>query len=533
MLSTLYPISFFISFCGLAAWFYFQKNPVRSRLMSKIFIGGFFVYLFSLAFAQADFSYKLLILFRDLVILGVTTQILGFVRRKKALFFALLGAFILTYNFFFLNVMQNTFPQQDMSPPVIETMPESGSFHGEVVVPDRIPSAIKVTLDKKAELLIEVKENTQIRAIQSVLDEYNLTAIRAFYPEETDFTDLDDYYTVDIPAEWDHDIDAIKEALLATGALDWAEENEQVQLDPVESEGVINRRSKYSVNDPEVSHLWSFEAMQVEKLYRTLKEKKIKPKKKAMIAILDTGVDSGHEDLKGNYRSTIKRYDDDPQGHGTHCAGIAAAVSNNGKGIASFSLDNNFVQVTSIRVLSSFGIGTQKSIIEGMLKAADAGADVISMSLGGPSSDSKQRAYRKAVEYANKKGAIVICSAGNNGANAKTITPANVDGVIAVSAVDSNLNKATFSNHIADVKMGIAAPGVSIYSTFPNNEYRALSGTSMSAPYVSGLVGLLKSIQPDLKTKEVYDILKKSGADTKDTGQTGKLIQPADAVLKL
>ncbi|HEB61709.1 MAG TPA: subtilisin, partial [Bacteroidetes bacterium] len=225
--------------------------------------------------------------------------------------------------------------------------------------------------------------------------------------------------------------------------------------------------------------------------------------------------------------------DNDPQSHGTHCAGIAAAVSNNGKGIASFSKNNEFVQVTSIRVLSSFGGGTQRGIIDGMIEAADKGVDVISMSLGGRSNASRQKAYSKAVKYCNDKGAIVVVAAGNSNMDAKDYSPANARGVITVSAVDSDLNRAVFSNYIQNVKMGVAAPGVGIYSTIPDNKYAAYNGTSMATPYVAGLLGLMKSIYPKLTTKEAYKILKSTGMDTKNTKETGKLIQPEAAVKEL
>ena len=236
------------------------------------------------------------------------------------------------------------------------------------------------------------------------------------------------------------------------------------------------------------------------------------------------------EDIRKKYRSTAKKHDDDPQGHGTHCAGIAAAVSNNGKGIASYAPNNDFVELTSIKVLNSFGGGTQGSIINGILAAADAGADVISMSLGGRSNPSRQRAYSKAVAYANDKGAIVVVAAGNSNMNAKNYAPANAKGVIAVSATDINNNRASFSNTVQDVGMGIAAPGVNIYSTTPNNEYKSFNGTSMAAPHVAGLIGMMKAIFPEIKTKDAHFILDKTGKNTNESKRTGKLIQPVAAI---
>ncbi|MEO1654276.1 MAG: S8 family serine peptidase, partial [Bacteroidota bacterium] len=286
----------------------------------------------------------------------------------------------------------------------------------------------------------------------------------------------------------------------------------------------------YGVNDPNVDQMWGFEKMNVDKYFRYLRKNKIKPKKKARIAILDTGVDGKHEDLQGNFVSTRPKYDIDKQTHGTHCAGIAAAVSNNGKGVASLSLDQKFVEVTSVKVLSDYGWGTQDDIIRGMIEAADGGADVISMSLGGPARGNARRAYEEAIKYANKSGAIVVVAAGNSNKNARDYIPASCKGVITVSALDNNLNRAKFSNWVSDMEMGIAAPGVDILSTVPGNKYTAYSGTSMATPYVAGLLGIMKSLDPEMDTKKAFNLLKENGFETKDTPKTGKMINPLKTV---
>ncbi len=119
-----------------------------------------------------------------------------------------------------------------------------------------------------------------------------------------------------------------------------------------------------------------------------------------------------------------------------------------------------------------------------------------------------------------------MVAAGNSDQNAKNYMPAGAKGVIAVSAVDNDLNKAHFSNYINDLEMGIAGPGVDIISTFPKNEYMVLNGTSMAAPHVAGIVGIMKAVKPDLTAKQAFNILQKSGVKTKDTEETGMFIQP-------
>src|SRR5690606_6177610 len=104
----------------------------------------------------------------------------------------------------------------------------------------------------------------------------------------------------------------------------------------------------------------------------------------------------------------------DPVGHGTHCAGIMAAETNNRKGIASMAFHDNLISLMPVKVLNRFGFGTQAQIIKGMIRAVDEGADVLSMSLGGISDAPKQKAYLAAVEYAAGSNAVVITSAGNS-----------------------------------------------------------------------------------------------------------------------
>ncbi len=394
-------------------------------------------------------------------------------------------------------------------------------------------SATNFEFEKSAELLVEIKDKDQINELNDLLQKYNAVVLQAFpHVQDKEITELDDFYTVDVKNL--SDAAKVITEINNSGLADWVEYNESYQLSPIEqntNEPKDNSSfTSNSLNDPLVSKLWGFELMKVDNLTSELKS--VKTKKKAKIFILDTGVDADHEDLEDNYVSLSKKHDEDTGLHGTHCAGIACAVSNNKKGIASLNFSGDFTSITSIIVLPG-GFGTQESIIDGMIMAADNGADVISMSLGGSSSDKRQRAYSQAIEYANKKGAIVVVAAGNANENALKHVPASCKGVITVSAVDKQLNKASFSNTVEDIEFKVAAPGVNIFSTTPNDEYKSLNGTSMATPYVSGLIGLMKSIKPNLKTKEAWRILNSTGINTKDTRETGKFIQPDVALSEL
>jgi len=511
-------VGFFASFLALAAWYYSQNRApwgdwFRNTLLASL--GIYFVGWFS---TDAAFALKIPALFLDLLLLGAAGIVFRILLKRPVLFFLSTGVIFTALVLFYKN--KDRFFQ-------------SKDFFQEVPMEERARVSL-LNLDTAGELLIELPEGRGVETLKALADQYDLRFERAFYPNSGDITELDDYYVVDVPNQSLPQLEAIKKALNESGLVDWLEENETISIAPIEATRTNPAPNKYGINDPGVEQQWGFEAMKVDQLYNYLSAAKLQPQKKALVAILDTGVDANHEDIKANYRSLKKSHDNDPKSHGTHCAGIAAAVSNNGVGVASLSKDNNFVQVTSIKVLNASGMGTQQSILKGIIEAADNGASVISMSLGGFSNQSKQTAYEKAVRYAADKGAIVIAAAGNANRNAKDYSPANVKGVIAVSAIDRELNRAVFSNYVNALSMGVAAPGVNIYSTVPGQEkYDTFSGTSMATPAVAGLVGMMKSLRPELNAQQVYQILQSTGAETRNTAETGKLIQPAEAMKKV
>jgi len=303
-----------------------------------------------------------------------------------------------------------------------------------------------------------------------------------------------------------------------------SEINELIKFSPIETDVLPSGRMDFT-DDPELKGQWSYNPMEIEKVHQLL-SKITPPNGPAKIAIVDTGVDATHEDLQDVYFSLDRRSDTDDIGHGTHCAGIAAAISNNGKGVSSMSPNNKFVKVTSIKVFGSFGGATQQAVIKGMLKAADAGMSVISMSLGGISNDARQKAYNDAVKYCNRKNAIVVVAAGNSNADAKNYSPANSKGVIAVGSIAPGLKRASYSNSVDHLDMGISAPGSNILSTYPRSTYKSMNGTSMACPQVAGLLGIMKSIQPKLTTKEAYKLLKESGLKGPEFEKVGPMIQP-------
>ena len=219
-----------------------------------------------------------------------------------------------------------------------------------------------------------------------------------------------------------------------------------------------------------------------------------------VIAILDTGVWLTHEDLAA---SIVPGWDfigndsdpTDENGHGTHVAGIAAAINNNGKGISSPA---GGAKIMPVRVLNASGSGDVLSISDGIRFAADHGADFINMSLGGTG---QTMTMRLAVEYALAKGCLIVGSAGNNNSNLPNY-PAAYDGVIIAASLSVSPNpdypyaESYFSNYNADLAYRtIHAPGEKILSTYYryDSSYMYLSGTSMSAPYVCGIAAAIKA----------------------------------------
>jgi thermitase len=206
-----------------------------------------------------------------------------------------------------------------------------------------------------------------------------------------------------------------------------------------------------------------------------------------IIAILDTGVDLAHPDLVTklvpgyNFVSNNSNASDD-HGHGTHCAGIAAAATNNAVGVAGVGFNS---RIMPVKVLSSSGSGTHSGIANGVTWATDQGAKVVSMSLGGTSSSTT---LQNAINYAWSKGVIVVAAAGNSNNDVK-VYPAAYDNVISVGSTDSSDNKSTFSNFGSWVS--VAAPGTGILNTARGGGYVQMSGTSMAAPHVAGQAALL------------------------------------------
>jgi serine protease len=296
-------------------------------------------------------------------------------------------------------------------------------------------------------------------------------------------------------SSWSDDHDKLEVAIVLLA--DEAALLERLSHDPrVElAEPMEILRSSFVPNDPMYDKQWHLQRVGAETAWEYTCGEGV------TVAVIDTGVacfDKGPfsrgTDLSGTrcdggynfVTDSPEAYDD--QGHGTHVAGTIAQTTDNGKGVAGLAF---CARLMPVKVLNRYGWGTLANVAEGIRFAADNGAQVINLSLGG---DGKSKILEEAVNHAISKGVVVVAAAGNSGR--KVGYPAGYEGVIAVSATDSNDKIAYFSSRGPQV--AIAAPGVNVTQQTicegGRNKceiFGSFSGTSMASPHVAGAAAML------------------------------------------
>lgn len=228
------------------------------------------------------------------------------------------------------------------------------------------------------------------------------------------------------------------------------------------------------------------------------------------IAVLDTGI-AEHPDLviSGGV-SKIPNHPSflDDNGHGTHVAGIIGA-RNNDFGIVGVAPEANLF---SVKVLDHNGVGLVSHFVAGIDWAIENNMDIVNISLGRAR---HSNSLKNVVEKAYNKGVLVVAAAGNSGGEIEF--PAIYGAAIAVSAINSNHQLASFSARGASIE--ITAPGVNVLSTYLNNSYARMDGTSMAAPYVTGVLALLKEANPHASHTEIRTILHQTAIDIGTVGR--------------
>jgi subtilisin family serine protease len=262
----------------------------------------------------------------------------------------------------------------------------------------------------------------------------------------------------------------------------------------------------YIPADPLYSELYGLKKMDCEKAWDYTSGKEV------IVAVIDTGVDYNHPDLKnnmwvdsaGNHGYNFSEDNNNPMdyhSHGTHVSGTIASTGNNSIGIVGVAFN------AKIMAVKIFPNAVDTVCSKAIVYAVDNGAKVINNSWGPTAKRPSNPVVEQAIDYAVSKGVTVVFAAGNNADDVKNYSPANYHNVFCVAATDKNDEVAGFSNYGDNVL--ITAPGKDIVSLkFNSFEYTVMSGTSMAAPHMSGLAALIISKFPSLSLTEIREKVK-------------------------
>lgn len=318
----------------------------------------------------------------------------------------------------------------------------------------------------------------------------------------------------------------------------------------VEKDIKIDVESDGITNDPNIEKQWHINEMGLNETWELLNKSYPHTSRGIFVAVIDSGLDVNHPDLTNQFivsrsvditnNNQLLTESDEPDatsyGHGTHVAGIINAKTNNSIGIAGVGSvkakgNNSFsnIQLIAIKAADSNGKLSYSSIIESIYYAISQGVSVINMSYG-YNSEFPNEGEKTAIKAAYDAGITMVASAGNDN-TIEPYYPADYDEVIGVIAVNENLKRRATSNY--GVAKDISAPGGNIYSTMIN-KYGYMSGTSMAAPFVSGVVALMKQEDYNLTPDEIETILEKTATDIGSAGwdeeTAAGLINPYAAV---
>jgi len=367
-----------------------------------------------------------------------------------------------------------------------------------------IPIAEGVTAGfQVGELLVKFRPGVSASAVEASPAPYGATRLRTLYGTDTQV------WQVPEGQEW-----ATARLLKADPIVQYAEPNFIAHAFATPNDPYFNNQWAHALVESEAA--WNFST----------------GSGGVTIAVLDTGIDGTHPDLAGKIAPGFDAVDGDsnPQdenGHGTHVAGIAAAATNNGTGVAGMDWQ---ARIMPVRVLNDQGSGTYGDIIEGINFAYQNGADVLNLSLGGTASSSLLQA---AINDAYAAGSLVVAAMGNENSWVPQY-PAASANVMAVAATGPSDSRASYSNYGSHCD--IAAPGgeapydpYGIFSTMPTYDvymtyegfatwYDYVSGTSMAAPYVAGLAALVRSADSTLTPDEVQALIQNTADDKGSAG---------------
>jgi subtilisin family serine protease len=368
---------------------------------------------------------------------------------------------------------------------------------------------------KKGYEFDEAKINNALSA-KNVYFKLNAADVKRLFPNKIAKDNNSLYQIIEINYSSPQDPEFVSDALQKSGEFEWVEPR-------------YVYKTSLIPNDPfYASKQWYLTKIQAEQAWDITTGSS-----NVVIAIVDTGVDWTHPDLSANiwtnpneipnngidddnngYIDDVRGWDfgglngtpdndpkEDRPDHGTHVAGIASAVTNNGVGVASIGYSCKIMPVKSSRDdwRDSYGNVYVAYGFEGIVYAANNGAKIINCSWGG---GGYTQYGREIIDYALSKGSLVVAAAGNE-SRSDIIYPSKYDGVLSVVATDNQDKKASFSNYGYDAT--VSAPGASIYNTWQPNTYTTLSGTSMASPLVAGLAGLVAAKFPNYGPLQILE----------------------------
>jgi len=293
----------------------------------------------------------------------------------------------------------------------------------------------------------------------------------------------------------------------------WAEANERVGLNlPRHEEALAVSLPGFrltAADDPMLGDQWAMAKCRFPEAWAVSRGGLKRP-----VAVVDTGADTRHEDLRDKVVSGWDFVNQDPEPrddhfHGTHCAGIVGAATGNGIGVAGGAPDTPVLVVKS---LDWEGMGTYDQIAQGIVFAVEHGAKVVSLSLGAPQ---KNYTLSQAVTWAVGQGVLVVAAMGNESSDDPSY-PAAYPGVLAVGSTRMDDTRSGFSNR--GDHMSVSAPGSRILSTDRYDKYQVLSGTSMATPLVAALASMVWAMRPEWTASQVTEHLRKTAVDLGEPG---------------
>ncbi|WP_303964908.1 S8 family serine peptidase [Sporosarcina ureae] len=270
------------------------------------------------------------------------------------------------------------------------------------------------------------------------------------------------------------------------------------------------------MSDPYLDEQWWIPHIQPYSIWSNVNQQQ----KDVVIAVIDSGIDTNHEDLRGRIQSGGYNFNDnntnvtDLEGHGTQVAGVIAATAGNSIGITGVTGPYN-MKILPIKVFDSTGYTTTAKLIQAVDHAVRNNVDVINLSLGGPNNSS---IFNDSVQRAITAGISVVASSGNEAMKGNPISyPASYPNVISVGAIDNYDERTNFSNY--NDYVSIVAPGLYILTTSNYNSYKKVSGTSFSSPMVAGAAAIIKSQRPKSTPSQIKQLLEETATDLGPIGR--------------